>query len=299
MTPVRTALVSPFTLTHIAAIQEASDEIGEKLTLSRVDVRDVYFTTALQVGAEKLELTTSSESDELPDGDFLRERVRAHIGREWAESFSLVRALFRTHGLISDSEPKSTLQQFALFCFLTDLLYALARGTALVTHESWDKLRSEANTLPIAMRLPVSNLLDLADPIQVKTVMPRMELLKSDIAKFRDIVESSSFASYVCAHDGLEQRDVSLSDSLAVLNHSTSVLMRGSSSLLKAADVAASVIAPVASVVKEVLSPLAGTAVEKAAEAARAAYDSKRRLVIYSVSSLAKIVIESRLAEFK
>ncbi len=253
------------------------------LPISLAEARTLVYTSLLQAGVSRLELSFPDAS-EMPTERYLQQRLRVHRGPEVAEIFMVVNFAFGSYLPDFDKSPQwKEARHLALYVF--DLLFALRRGKSMVNILSPGNVEATVRALPAPLAVPLANLFESMTHVEPEVVAPRVLVDVDNLALFQEILAETTFAEYERAHARLELSGVPLDDELTFIQKTAVRLCSRTTRVLQVRKIAATLLPTGSGVLEKGLGTLPGKLAEVAVAAAEPWLKSRRQMVIYDLSS--------------
>jgi hypothetical protein len=293
---IRSALVGPFQEVRASAVGEAVNVQPFLEHLERLDVPDLWYSTAIQSGVESLEVVTlSNESSHL--SPFLDSRIAYHQPAELIPLFALVSlALSKNIESYDPNEESDELSR--LKRFLAELLLATHRKRNLIYFDRLPDVEALATMLPTDLLLPIRNLFSSIISSTPIVATSQSSVAFRDLALFEELVSSKVFRRYEANHGSLDDNNISVEEALHSIRRGSRRLVAQRPRLLKTKRVAVSLLPITSKVIDTIFGKLPGTLADFFVQALATWLQDERRLVIYQFQNLLKYTMESRMNDF-
>jgi hypothetical protein len=293
-TPTRTALIGPFTHGGISAINDVCNTAPGMNSLPPLDVSSIILSTMFQAGVDLFEVHRFDGTIR-SDSSFWLKRIQVYPEDEYNAISEHVSNLFKSCLPPDYCRNDEYSPVWAWESFLTDLLYCLKRNTVMACGEIPD-IAEVKDLLPPEICVPISNLCEqiITEPLAVP--IPKASIPQSQIKRFRAIVESDSFETYVDAHAGLDSSRCSVGDAVARIVDSSHALQYNYPALLKLRDIAMGVLPATGKLVSTVFQQIPGEIAETLTTRISSWLSADRQVVIYETKP---IMLELFLGRFR
>lgn len=293
----RQAIISPQTLGAISAYRMVIKDISEVLGDPIIDMQRLFYAVMIQSGIERFQLP-EMPAEESPVPTALAERVSRVSFKELDPT---LREVYRVvlGATSSDSCTDSERREIQdLASFLQDLYVAAAFRRPIVTAQKIPKVDSLQGILREDMLAVVSGLLEALQLITVDTPLARVELPKSELSKFQDVLRSDLFAPYVESQALLEKSGSGLAGA-SLIGLRARNLVDAFPAQLELKKTAVSAMHALPSVIEAMAGKVFGAVAKPFVSTLESAISHQSRILVYSFHPVWRQVWDSKLDKVK
>lgn len=292
----RIALAGPFQTIRAKAIDEAANVAPFLEKLQRLNVPDLWYSSVIQAGVEKLELSNTWGQD-TSLSPFVQKRVVQEKTPEFGSIFSLIEAAFPNH-VGESTEKNEPVSLIKLKSFLVELLLAAHRKRNLLVFDRIPDIGSlDGNILPADLLLPFRNLIMTLESSSPSLASTKQSLALQDIALFEEIMASKLFRQYEHSHSYMDENDVPIQEALESVQSGSRLLVSQSPRLLRTKRVTVSLLPITSKIIDVVFGKLPGSLAEFFTTALTKWLQENRRVVIYQFDDLLEVTMKARMME--
>jgi len=287
----RTALLGPFQKVRADAINEAVNVQPFIDKLQRLNVPDLWYSSAVQSGVESLEIIGKpDQSDPLPQ--LLSKRISFCESPELMPVFRLV-----TLALSGTSEDRQPDPVSKLHRFLVELLLAAHRKRNLIYFDQLPDFSTLVPFLSAELILPLRNLFSTFEHSAPFVAGTQSAIALPDLALFEELIATKVFREYESSHQSLDDNRVRRETAVEYVSQGTRRLVAENPRLLKTKRVAIALLPVTSKLIDITFGKLPGTLAGFFADALSAWIQEKRRVVIYQFGDLLEVTMSARLNE--
>jgi hypothetical protein len=289
----RTALVGPFQVVRVDAVNDAANVEPFLENLPRLNVPELWYSSVIQAGVEKLELFSTIGETPIKSS-ILQKRITWHDSPEFTEKFFIVEHAFRNHfGVKPESDLDKSLSK--LKNFIVELLLATHRKQSLVYFDQIPDTKALEKILPIDLLLPFRNLFLTLQENSPKLASVKGTLAIQDITIFEEIIAGKAFFEYEQSQRDLDDGQIPVSAAIKTVENLSHRLVSSSPLLLKTKRVAISLLPLSSKIIDTVFGKLPGSLAEFFTSLLTKWLQDNQRLIIYQFDDLLKLTMESRM----
>lgn len=293
----RQAIISPRTLGTISAYRMVIKDISEVLGDPVIDMQRLFYAVMIQSGIERFKLP-EVPAEESPVPTMLAERISRVSFKELDPT---LREVYRvvsgatSSDSCTDSERREVQE---LASFLQDLFVAAAFRRPIVTAQKIPKIDSLQRILREDMLAVVSGLLESLQLITVDTPLAKLELPKSQLSKFQDVLRSDLFAPYAESQALLETSDSGLAGA-SLIGLRARNLVDAFPAQLELKKTAISALHALPSVIEAMAGKVLGAVAKPFVSTLESAISHQSRILVYSFHPVWSQVWGSKLDKVK
>ena len=289
----RTALITPHSLGALEAYRMVITDISEVLGDPHVDIERLFFATMIQSGVEAFIVPEHYRAG-LEDWTFIRQRIeKRDYSRVETVAVELENLFTRTkRASLSDKDEKALRDITTL---IQELYIAAEFRRPIVTVLGKPPVDRVRDVLREDVATVVEELLRQVATIGIEAPVVKMEVEKVTLARFRAIVESDAFGTYIERHELFETLSQRLPSAAERVSLQTRALVRTFPSVVAFRNIAVRALDVVPQLVDLVGGKALGAAAKPFATALSAALGREQRLVAYSFYPTWRRIWEGKL----
>jgi hypothetical protein len=295
----RRGLLTP---THCIRIQTFDEVLNMPMlvdALPRLNTLDLFYSSMLQAGIDKIDLIPFTEKDRTSPSPFVQKHLSFRSGKEWAEAFFTVHKFFTDHhpfyaigGKGHDDEVSN------LFAFLVDLLAALSSHRNLLHTSKVPDPNELVGKLPPEILLPITNLLNTFEKVGPSLLSPRMTIDQDNVVLFQEMIASQRFSEYKTTHSAFEDPAVPTTVSSRQVSEATRLICSRNRRWVKGRKIIVSVLPFSARIVDMIFGALPGKLAEQFSRMTEEWLTRNQRMVVYELDGISKQLIQGRINEY-
>lgn len=293
----RQAIISPHTLGAISAYRMVIRDISEVLGDPVIDMQRLFYAVMIQSGIERFQLP-ESPSDDSPIPTALSERISRVSFDALDPTLKGLHSVV-TGAMRADACAESQRREVQdLAFFLQDLYVAASFRRPIVTAQKVPDIEKLQEILREDMLLVVSGLLKSLELITVDTPVAKVELPKSQLSSFQDVLRSDLFAPYAESQALLENTS-SETNGMSLVGRRARELVSVFPAQLDLKKTGISALHALPAVIEVMAGRVFGAVAKPFVTTLESAISRRSRLLVYSFHPVWRQVWDSKLDKVK
>ena len=284
----------------------------EKLeTLPAVDYRALVLLSVVQAGLDRFAVLEAPvnlegypesfkkhaggplESQDLPP--YLRARLDLPGSDEWlALGHRIEESIAQA---VPDYRVTSSFATQKCHALITDLLFGLQRGQHIIIDTSIEEVNRLSEKLPDEVGVPFRNLVAGMRPVHPDVCIPRSEVGRDQIVRFRELLGGVPYSEYQGEHASIATSQRSLVSSVGSLTDSAKRLWEANPDLVRVQNTTISVLPDGVEAASKLVGGLPGALLSFLGSTAEKFLRAKRRLVVYELGGLLDDIMQRRIRD--
>jgi hypothetical protein len=277
---MRQGLLGPFQAGALSAMAEMM-KAAEGFSGQRgCDIEGLFYATAFQAGIERF-VIHEGEGTQLPHSEFLETRLTTLNRVRSEKNWSNVRTAFSRHLPDNWWRDDKYSHLWAWNAFVADLYDAMDTGASLMSVGGVPDTSDIEQLAPPELLLPLRNLSLAFQQTSAPCTVPCTVIARDYVERYRTILESDLFRSYVHSEKQFEDVAVPVATALDQVLATAQSLVRNNPTLLAVRRGSVAVLGFTPKLIDSVFGKLPGAIAEVGAKLGSSYLDEKRRIVVY------------------
>ena len=302
----RIAILGPLQQAAISATHESVNVKPFIERLHKVHIPNLWYSSILQAGVNKLELLMYPEDpiegffdDVAPTSKYLENRVRCTRIDDLVFITSFVSMAFGQDVTNVSEDIEVDAAYATIILFLTELLLAVRMKRNIVSVRPLPTYEYVEPSIPIDLSLPIKNLLAMLQPTSLKVASSVKECDSSNIKLFDDLIISSAYNNYINSHSALDENNIDPDKAGKIIYKASRELAYRFPSLVTIKESIANVLPVTTKLIDAVFGQLPAKVADAFVKLLQYWLKNERRIVIYEFPDLSKITMEKRMRDYQ